>query len=120
MIRDKEHPDCIQLWSRPTSQPTSDIVIRHNSVVGNTQGISVFDHAEGGFDRITIEDNDVNVSYPPGITLNNSRDSIVRRNHVRTLGNARYMANLLAPGAKTCGNVVGPGGGKPGFSDGKC
>src|SRR6185437_15518932 len=27
-IRDKEHPDCIQLWSRKTSPPTADIVIR--------------------------------------------------------------------------------------------
>jgi hypothetical protein len=125
VIRDTEHPDCIQLWSRKTSAPTSDIVIRRNSVVGNTQGISLFNHADkgndnGGFDRITIEDNDVAVSAANGISLIDGRDSIVRRNRVRTLENARFRASLNAPGAQTCGNVVEAGAGKPGVSDAKC
>jgi hypothetical protein len=120
-IRDKEHPDCIQLWSTGAATPTSDIVIRHNSIVGNTQGISLFSHGEGGsFDRITIEDNDVEVSMPDGITLKDSRNSIVRRNAVRTYGHGPYRAQLVAPGAKTCGNTVAPGGRLPGFSDEKC
>jgi hypothetical protein len=130
LIRDKEHPDCIQLWSRPTSPPTSDIIIRKNKAVGNTQGISLFNHArdgvdDGGFDRITIEDNDVDVSYPDGITIVAGRDSIVRNNHVRTQPNARWQAKLgvnpaVNPSVKSCGNVVEAGGGKPGRSDGRC
>jgi hypothetical protein len=116
-IRNGEHPDCIQGWSKETSPPTSDIVVRHNSVVGDTQGISFFN---GGFDRITIEDNDVAVSFPSAITLNEGRDSVVRRNHVRTLPNARYRASLRTTGAKACDNVVEPGAGKPGYSDDKC
>jgi len=125
VIRDKEHPDCIQGWSNKASIPTSDIVVRHNSVTGNTQGINFFNHASigqdtGGFDRISIEDNDVEVSFAAGITLDDGRDSIVRRNHVRTLGNAKNRATLRTTGAKACGNVVEPGAGKPGYSDDKC
>jgi hypothetical protein len=125
VIRDKEHPDCIQGWSQKGSVPTSDIIIRHVSVVGDTQGINFFNHASigqdtGGFDRITIEDNDVEVSYAAGITLDDGRDSIVRRNHVRTLGKAKNRATLRTTGAKACGNVVEPGAGKPGYSDGDC
>jgi hypothetical protein len=121
VIRDKEHPDCIQAWSQKTSAPTSDIVVRHNSVVGDTQGISFFTNAnQGGFDRITIEDNDVAVSYAAGVTLDEGRDSVVRRNHVRTLPGARWRATLRSTLATACDNVVEPGAGKPGYSDEKC
>jgi hypothetical protein len=125
VIRDKEHPDCIQAWSKLTSVPTSDIVVRHVSVVGDTQGISFLNQAyigndTGGFDRITIEDNDVEVSYPIGIRLDDGRDSIVRRNHIRTRAGAKYWATLHTTAAKACGNVVEPGAGKPGYSDEKC
>jgi len=126
VIRDEEHPDCIQGWSRAGEVPTSDLVVRHNSVVGNTQGISFFNHAargqdSGGFDRITIEDNDVEVSLTNGIALYDGRDSVVRRNQVHTLAGSRYRATIATPGgAKACDNVVGPGLGKPGFSDDKC
>jgi hypothetical protein len=125
LIRDAEHPDCIQMWSRPTSPPTADILIRRTKAVGNTQGITGFNHVrdgvdDGGFDRITIEDNDVNVSYPHGISIVSARDSVIRRNRVQTFGNGRYHATIHATGVRTCGNVVEPSGGKPGYSDGKC
>lgn len=127
VIRDLEHPDCIQLWSRPTSPPTADIVIRKNKVEGNTQGISLFNHVrdgvdDGGFDRITIEDNEVNVSYPHAIAGGDMRDSVIRNNHVKTYPGTRWHAaiNLLRVEARRCGNVVEPGNGKPGSSDSKC
>jgi hypothetical protein len=123
VIRYREHPDCIQGWSQKRSTPMSDIVVRHNSAVGDTDGIGFFKgNDQGGYDRITIEDNDIEVSFPAGIVLDDGRDSIVRRNNVRTFGNARNIANLRVTGAGAivCDNVVGPGAGKPGFRDEKC
>jgi hypothetical protein len=120
LTRGAEHPDCIQGWSVKGLLPTSDIVVRHNSVVGNTQGISFFNRDGGGFDRITIEDNDVEIGHPNGVSLFDARDSVVRRNHVRTLKGSRYRAGLKTSGAKACDNVVESGAGKAGFSDDKC
>jgi hypothetical protein len=142
----KEHPDGVQLWSRPDAAPTSDIVIRRNRVTGASQGISAFDgthklpagyrladgrvlaHPEevpyGGFDRITIEDNDVAVSEADGISLVNGRDSVIRNNKVRTLPDARYVARFMIKpddgSVKHCGNTAEPWGGKSGWSDGAC
>ena len=126
IVRDGEHPDCVQLWSTPTAPPTSDIAIRHNKVTGNTQGISLFNHVrngvdDGGFDRITIEDNDVNVAASQAIALSNGRDSVVRKNHVSTVVGNRYRASINATGdIRRCGNVVEPGAGKPGVTDPRC
>lgn len=126
MIRDKEHPDCIQAWSRPNVAPTSDLLIRKNKVSGGTQGISLFNHTrqgvnDGGFDRITIEDNDLTVGYPDGISIAEGRSSVVRNNRVRTSPGARWRASINLTGdVKRCGNVVEPGAGKPGNTDPGC
>ena len=125
-IRDSEHPDCIQLWSFSTSQPTGDVVIRRNSAEGHTQGIGMFNHVrkgidDGGFDRILIEENDMAVSYSHGIAMNAARDSIVRNNRVRTLPGAQHQAKINIQGdIKRCGNVVQPGAGRPGIKDKAC
>lgn len=126
-IRDDEHPDCIQLWSRPTSPPTADIQIRGNRAEGPTQGISLFNHVrdgvnDGGFDRILIEDNDLKVGYPHAIALVDGRDSIVRNNRVETYEGARFRASINLTGAsiKRCGNTVAPGAGKSGMKDPPC
>ncbi len=125
-IRDAEHPDCIQMWSRPTSPPTADIVIRGNRAEGMTQGIGLFNHVrdgvdDGGFDRITVEDNDLTVGFPQGISLNSGRASIVRNNRVRTLPGSKYRASIsTGPGVLRCGNVVESGAGKPGLKDPAC
>jgi len=142
----KEHPDGIQIWSRADTAPTSDIVIRRNKVSGGSQGISGFDGprkypagyklADGrvlerqeevpavGFDRITIEDNDGAVDQPDGISLVNGRDSVMRNNHVSTMKDSRYWARFMIKpddgGTKHCGNTAEPGGGKGGWSDGRC
>lgn len=125
-VRDTEHPDCIQLWSRPTSPPTADVVIRKNRAKGHTQGISLFNHTrdgvnDGGFDRITIEDNDVEVEFPNGIALTEGRDSIVRNNQVRTAAGAQYIARItVSEGTVRCGNKVAAGAGKSGVTDPPC
>lgn len=116
-IRDKEHPDCIQLWSRPTSPPTSDVVIRGNRAEGNMQGIGMFNHArngvdDGGYDRIVIENNDMLVGYPHGIALMNARDSVVRNNRVRTFPGAKWRASMSIGKAARCGNVIEAGAGR--------
>ena len=125
-IRGAEHPDCIQLWSHPSSPPTADIVIRRNSAEGYMQGIGMFNHIrngvdDGGFDRILIEENDIAISFVHGIAMNAARDSIVRNNRVRTLPDAKYRASInVDGGAQRCGNVVQHGGGKPGVKDKPC
>jgi hypothetical protein len=141
-----EHPDGVQMWSRPDTPPTSDITIRHNKVYGSTQGISAFDGAhpqppgykladgrvlteqeripDGGFERIVIEDNEVKIDAPDGISLINGRDSVIRHNHIVTLPTARYIAKFyIKPddgGTAHCGNVAEPGAGKRGWDDGGC
>lgn len=141
-----EHPDCIQLWSRPDLAPTSDILIAHNNASGPTQGFSGFNHVrlqppgfktwngpaltvatdldDGGFDRITAEDNELWISAPEGIGLVNCRDCIVRNNHVHSLTGALYQAQInlsKSPGTLRCGNTVDPGGaGKKGSTDDPC
>lgn len=125
-IRDNEHPDCIQLWSFPSSPPTADILIRRNSAEGYTQGIGMFNHVrdgvdDGGFDRIIIEENDIAISVPQGIAMNAARASIVRNNRVRTLSGAQHRASINIQGdILRCGNVVQPGAGKPGVKDKPC
>lgn len=121
----KEHPDAIQMWSRPKAKPTSDIVIRGNTVVGSTQGITGFNHVrdgvdDGGFDRILIVDNDVQVGFAQAIAVGSGRDIKVMNNRVRTLPGAAYRASINvshSPGAVRSGNIVEPGAGKRGDSD---
>lgn len=125
-IRDVEHPDCIQLWSNPRSPPTSEVTIRANTVRGDTQGIGMFNHVrkgvdDGGFDRIIIEDNDIEVSYPHGIAIFAARDSVIRNNRVRTFGNPRWQAGINTnPPVARCGNSIAAGAGKPKKKDPPC
>lgn len=124
-IRSKEHPDCIQMWSRPTSPPVADVIIRGNRAEGDMQGIGLFNHVrngvdDGGFDRITIEDNDLRVSYPHGIAITNGRNSVVRNNRISTLPGAKWRATMKVGEAVRCGNVIGPHGGRGSEKDQAC
>lgn len=125
-IRDNEHPDCIQLFSRPTSEPTADVIIRKNRVTGDTQGIFLGNKTregvnDGGFDRILIEDNDLNVSFPNAIALVDARSSTIRNNRIETFPGAKWIARVNTRGAITmCGNVVKAGAGKSGAKDPAC
>lgn len=122
------HPDAIQLWSRPDHPPTSDIVIARNHVKGLlTQGITAFNHVrpqpvgfrlwtgetltaardvdDGGFDRINIADNDIQVGMPMGLCLDASRGSVVRDNRVSTLPGAAHRASINTDAPRS-GNTV--------------
>jgi hypothetical protein len=126
--REGQHPDCIQMWSRPPAAPVADIIIRQNHVTGHSQGISLFNHVrngvdDGGFDRITIEDNDLTLGFPNGIALANGRSSIVRNNRVHTLQDAKFQTMIRIKDGKDmlrCGNVIGPGGGRAAIVDPPC
>jgi len=127
-----EHPDGIQFWSRPTNPPSSDITVRGNTVVGASQGVAFMNHVrpdpatgrptdDGGFDRITIDGNDVWVSYPGGIVASDVRGLVLTHNRVRTAAGAAYRASIQVDGstvvAKRAGNTVAAGAGKPADDD---
>ena len=94
------HPDCIQLWSRPEQPPTADITITNNEAIGDMQGFNGFNHVrpdatgrqvdDGGYDRITVENNHAQVSYWHGIYFNACRHCVVRHNRAETLPNPAY------------------------------
>ncbi len=125
-IRDGEHPDCIQMWSNPATPPTADIVIRGNRAEGHTQGIGLFNHTrkgvnDGGFDRITIEDNELNVGYPNAIAIYDGRESVVRNNRVTSYPGAKWQARINVNREVTrCGNSVGAGPDKVASTDARC
>ena len=92
------HPDCVQLWSRPTQPPTADITITDNEAIGDMQGFTAFNGVhpdatgarvgDGGFDRIIVERNVARVSTYHGVTIDDCRHCIVRHNHAESLPNA--------------------------------
>ena len=107
------HPDCIQLWSRPDYPPTADVTITANTAVGAMQGISLFDGLlgglpQGGFDRVSVTGNTVQITYADGLTVMNCRSCSVRNNTVSSLPNYIYKAqlNVVGGSAEVCGNVV--------------
>ncbi len=126
------HPDCIQLWSRPTEPPTADIVISNNEAIGDMQGFTLFNHArpdatgnkvdDGGFDRVTIENNFAKVQSYWGIGAVECRACVIRHNRVETdpaTPNPRVRAWIKATGDVTmCDNRARSFPGAPG--SGRC
>jgi hypothetical protein len=119
-LRDGDHPDCIQAWSRPTHPPTSDVQVVDNVIEGRMQGIFFGNHVrngvdDGGFDRITIRGNKVTVNMT-GIAVGGVRDGVIRDNIVDvwpevlfpTKPKLRIKPNLRADGERLtlCGNRV--------------
>jgi hypothetical protein len=120
-----EHPDAVQLWSRPTSPPTSDVVVEDNVIVGMTQGVFLGNHVragvdDGGFDRVTIRRNRIVGGYPQGIHVTAGRGVTVEDNTVSTYPAARYRASINLVGCSDVirtGNTVAAGAGKPAVID---
>lgn len=111
------HPDCVQLWSRPSEPPTADIAITNNQAEGDTQGFTAFNHVrdgvdDGGFDRITVENNVARVGSYHGVTVMDCRHCSVRNNRVETQPdplNPKIRAWIkVVRGSDTvaCGNVA--------------
>ena len=119
----KAHPDCIQLWSR-NGNIVADITITNNTAIGDMQGISMFNHVrngvdDGGFDRITVNNNHIKVMQWNGIAMTSCRDCSARDNRVDTLlrpDNPRVKAWLKVTGKSsvvTCNNIVSAYSDKP-------
>ena len=98
------HPDCVQLWSIAGNTPQSDIEISDNTATGATQGFTLFDHGDGGGDRIKFLRNRVDTSYPQGIACYECRDSQVIGNIVTTMAGARWKTSINVIGGH--GNTV--------------
>lgn len=119
-LRDGDHPDCIQAWSRPEAPPVADVQVLDNDIEGRMQGIFFGNGRrggkdDGGYDRITIRGNRVTVAFPRGIALLDARDSVVTGNQVRTVPGAMLpnrpipvKANMTVTGERNraCGNIV--------------
>ncbi|MFM9828580.1 MAG: NosD domain-containing protein [Sphingomonas sp.] len=122
LLADGDHPDCIQAWSRPEYDPTSDLVITNNYMIGQMQGIFLGNHVrdgvdDGGFDRVSILDNRITVAFPNGITVGGARGLQITGNSISTVPGSvlpnntsvRVRAKLYAvdfTDGRICGNTV--------------
>ncbi|KAB7644947.1 right-handed parallel beta-helix repeat-containing protein [Polymorphobacter fuscus] len=104
--KDGDHPDAIQMWTTPTNKRVTDVVIRGNTVDGDTQGINFFGPRGDGYARVKIEDNDVRVAYPAAISLGGCDDCSVRNNRIKAAPGAKFRANVRFDESKgkACGN----------------
>lgn len=120
-IRDGDHPDCIQVWSRPSAPPSADIKVINNDIAGMMQGIFFGNHVrggidDGGFDRITMQGNRIQVSYTHGIALGGVRGAIIKNNHISTVPGAmmpnrpnrpvKAVMTLKGVDIDACGNTI--------------
>jgi hypothetical protein len=108
VVKDGDHPDCVQSWSKKGATANSDIVVRRVTARGDMQGIFFGTGANGGFDRVKFEDNDIEVTYGNGIFLQNGRGAIVRRNRVVPVAGARHQSTMRLQGRDiiACDNKV--------------
>ncbi len=106
--KDGDHPDAIQIWTTPQTRSASDIIIRRNKISGDTQGINFFGPRGDGYQRVTIEDNDISILYPAGISMFACTDCTVRGNRLNQAKGAQYKVNLRfeASTGKACGNLL--------------
>lgn len=106
--KDGDHPDAIQVWSTRLNPTATDIVIRGNTVEGDTQGINLFGPALDGFARVTIANNSVNIAYPAAITVFSCDTCTVRDNRVWRIPGSPYLANIRFEKStgKACGNTM--------------
>ncbi|QYE33195.1 right-handed parallel beta-helix repeat-containing protein (plasmid) [Polymorphobacter sp. PAMC 29334] len=100
------HPDCVQLWSRPTAAPVADITISNNSATGAMQGFNGFNHVrgginDGGFDRIVVINNTAATLLANGIYFTDCRACVFRHNHLITPKGAAHSTHFVISGASS-------------------
>jgi hypothetical protein len=105
---DGDHPDAVQIWLTRANPVNRDIVIRHNVIDGDTQGINTFGPRLGHHERIRIENNAVRTNYPAAISVIGCSDCQVRFNTVAGIPGARFKANVRtdASTGQFCGNRI--------------
>ena len=106
--KDGDHPDAIQIWNTPNNHSGSNIVIRGNVIDGDTQGINFFGPRFDGYSRVTVENNDVRITYPAAISVLQCTDCNVRNNRVATVPGSRFKTNIRFDDTtgKMCGNTM--------------
>ena len=100
LLRDGDHPDCIQAWSIRGLPPTSDVEVVGNRGDGNFQGIffgntTINGVDDGGYDRVTITDNDMRIAWYNGIHLTDGRDARITRNRISTVPGSRDIRGTV-------------------------
>jgi nitrous oxidase accessory protein NosD len=103
---DGDHPDAIQLWTTKKRDYGRDIVIRRNTIDGDTQGINLFGPQGQGYERVRILDNDLHITYPNAVSMFRCTDCEVVGNKARAKPNAYYPMNIRAENStgRFCGN----------------
>ena len=102
------HPDAFAIWSPANLPQTTDVTIRRNTVIGNFQGVTGFDHpsqGQKGFARITFSDNRIATDEPQCVALYDATDSVVTGNVCSTLFGAKFQPSINVVG----GNVIQSG-----------
>lgn len=121
ILKDGDHPDCIQGWSIKGYARSSDLEIVGNRGYGNFQGIflnNVIDQNEGGHDRVVVTDNVMQIGWYHGIYIGDGHNVVVTRNRISGTG-ARdirgktfdrpikpFMTIFRSTNVKSCGNTV--------------
>ncbi len=115
LLKDGDHPDCIQGWSIVGRAATSDINLIGNTAFGYMQGIWFGNPGQGGYDRITIRNNDLVIGAFNGISVYEGRATDIRNNRILPVPGSRLQGGnrgLVWPWVYTtgdavaCGNVV--------------
>lgn len=106
--KDGDHPDAIQLWNTPTTHSGTNIVIRGNVIDGDTQGINFFGKRYDGYSRVTVENNDIRITYPAAISVFQCDECTVRNNKVASVPGSKFRANVRFEDTKgeMCGNTM--------------
>jgi hypothetical protein len=124
LLVDGDHPECVQGWSTRGHPPTSDITVINNVASGYMQGIFFGNPGQGGYDRLRIEFNRLELSTYNAIVVQEGRRSTVRNNTVTTVRGARmpsFPFNTVFAWIKLSGKeLVGCGNNVsfPQYSDG--
>ncbi len=128
IINPATHADAIQFFSALGKTPCADITVRNCTITGAFQGIFFGDQNVGGYDRITIEFNEVDCGFANGILAANARGVTLRENHVSTLAGSPNQCKITLGGCTNitrCGNTVAQyttptGANKPAVVDAAC
>jgi hypothetical protein len=105
------HPDAIQGRSIPTLPRCDNIVIEHNRIYDDCQGLFLGNKwrngiSDGGFGKVTLNNNYIFVSYANGISVNQCQDLIMNDNLVRTIVGSVNKASI---NLKNIGNLTSNG-----------
>lgn len=105
----QEHPDAFQAWSMVGKPPIADLYIGSNRFAGPMAGIDFTDSANGGIDRLVIEENFIFGGLRAAILVSGGRDVKVTGNVIGTWpGSANHslIDIVTSTGVTRCGNTV--------------